>query len=262
MTSRGTDLLKLEDVSIRFGSLKAIDVVSLAIRKGEIAGFIGPNGAGKSTLINCIAGIVSQSAGRVTFDGVDVSALASARLAQSGIARTFQNLELFHSMTVRDNVLVAVETHRRFARSAAVTSRKSKRTNRAIDLKAADRAIEQFELGADRMKPVVGLSYAKRKMVELARVFAVERKLILLDEPMAGVALEERAEVMEVLRSNLRRNETAVIIVEHDMNVIKTLCETVHVLDSGKLIASGTFESVMLNSQVRSAYLGLDPSET
>lgn len=247
MTITTNMLLRVDEVGVHYGSLRAVDGVSITVREGETVGLIGPNGAGKSTLMNCIAGLVPASCGEVWFEGGEVTRRSSTWRARNGIGRTFQNLELFGSMSVRDNVQIAAEGGTRL-----------RERWRSIDLSdRVDQVLESFGLVRDQHRLVGELSYANRKLVEFARAFVRENRLLLLDEPAAGVAVEDRARLIETVRAQIEQSNATVVVVEHDMSVVRGLCGAVHVLDSGQLIASGSFDEVMARSDVREAYLGV-----
>jgi branched-chain amino acid transport system ATP-binding protein len=245
-------LLELRDVSVTFGHLRAVDGVSLAVEPGEIVGVIGPNGAGKSTLVNTIFGFHAPTAGSIAARGRDLAGLSPDRRARLGFARTFQNLELFDSMTVYENVLAHAESSVR-----AGSGWWSRPRSRAVDKHARVREV-LVALGilALAPRPVSELSYAERKLTEFARAMVADVQLVMLDEPTAGVALEERREVIARMHEQMRRRGVAAIVVEHDMGVIKTLSTRVYVLDGGRLIASGSFDDVVSDPRVQEAYLG------
>ena len=246
-------LVDVREVSVSFGAFKAVEHVSLSVAPGEIVGLIGPNGAGKSTLINTIAGISRPSSGEIRMRGANVSRLSADKRAKLGLTRTFQNLELFHSMTVYENIRTRVDAAAQRGRGLSPRSRarqaKAKR-ERAMSVLA------QLDLVHLQGRTVSELSYAERKLVEFARAIVTDTDLVLLDEPTAGVALERRREVIRRIHEHMRERHVAAIVVEHDMNVISTLCEKVYVLDSGKLIASGAYGDVAQDERVRAAYLG------
>lgn len=243
---RSDPALSVRNLTVSFGSLRAVDDVSLSIGVGEVIGLVGTNGAGKSTLVNAVAGVCPIARGAIWLGPVDVTRTASWRRARLGLGRTFQNLEVFESMTVLENVLSCRDW---------MTSWNVRRKGEARRM--ALEALE--EIGLDRLagRTVGQLSYPDRKLVEFARALVAEAKLLLLDEPTAGVALEERAAVVEVLRGVLRRRPNlAVIVIEHDISVIEALCGAVHVMGSGQIMFSGSFGEMMNDQGVREAYLG------
>ena len=237
--------LEVNDLVVRYKSLVAVNRVSLRIAGNAIVGLIGPNGAGKSSAINAVAGVVRPAAGTVFFRGREITGLRPDERARLGIARTFQNLELFSTMSVIDNILARIDTAPQYRRSS--TAEKRSVCNRTMD-----------ELGlaeyADTL--VSDLAYAERKLVEFARATVVEVPLLLLDEPTAGIAVEERRRLVQRIGGRLRERGIACLLVEHDMEVIRTMCDRVYVMDAGALIAEGTYTEVSQNPAVRTAYLG------
>lgn len=245
-------LLRVENVSRHFGGVKAVSEVTLTVGARERVAIIGPNGAGKSTLANCIAGSTPVSSGEVLFLGRNINRLSAQTRARRGISRTFQNLELFTSMTVLENVLLAVDATSGWGSSLHPGRSRVKR----------DRAMDALStLGvADYADRATGtLPYGVRKLVELSRAFVTEPRLLLLDEPVAG--LTDTDEFLEVLHQGLDRLECGVVLIEHDMPTVRRLCEWVHVLDSGRLIASGTYDEVSRDARVVEAYLGASATE-
>jgi ABC-type branched-subunit amino acid transport system ATPase component len=243
-------LLDVKEVSVVFGAFRAVDKVSLTVNPGEIVGVIGPNGAGKTTLMNAIFGVYKVATGSVSASGRDLKGLSPDRRARLGFARTFQNLELFHSMTVFENVLTHADASDRHTGRPPIRADHAGRRARAVEI------LEELDLRHLAARTVSELSYAERKLVEFARAMVADIELVLLDEPTAGVALEERREVIDRMHAHMRDRGIAAVVVEHDMSVIKTLSDRVYVLDGGQLLASGTFEEVVANPRVREAYLG------
>ncbi|MEJ8855143.1 ABC transporter ATP-binding protein [Variovorax robiniae] len=227
-----------------FGGVHALSGVSLAIEPGRIYGLIGPNGAGKSTAINAITGTITPSAGRILWHGRDVSRWPQHRRARAGLARTFQNLALFHKLSVRENVTCgAIHAHDDAGLRAAV-----------------DTALDDFGLAEVADEPVNVLSLGTRKRVEMARATVAKPKLLLLDEPAAGLTGSEITEFSERMRE-FRNRGGAVLLVEHDMSLVMSLCEHLYVLDFGKLIAAGTPIEVRANPAVQAAYFGAGDDE-
>lgn len=238
-------VLEVDDLVVRYKSLVAVNRLSLLVRKNAIVGLIGPNGAGKSSAINAIAGVVRPAGGTVRILGRTVTGLRPDERAQLGIARTFQNLELFATMTVFDNILARVE-------AASQHRRSSDDERRAV----CERTIEELGLTQYTDTIVSDLAYAERKLVEFARATVVEAPLLLLDEPTAGIAVEERRRLVQRIAARLRERGIACVVVEHDMEVIKTMCDHVYVMDAGVCIADGTYAEVSRSPAVRTAYLG------
>jgi ABC-type branched-subunit amino acid transport system ATPase component len=241
----GSLVLEVDDLVVRYKSLVAVNRLSIRVRKDAIVGLIGPNGAGKSSAINAIAGVVHPAGGAVRFHGRTITGLRPDQRAQLGIARTFQNLELFATMTVLDNILARVE--------ASYEHRRSSQSDRRA---VCARTMEELGLTPYADTVVSDLAYAERKLVEFARATVVEAPLLLLDEPTAGIAVEERRRLVQRIANRLRERGIACIVVEHDMEVIKTMCDHVYVMDAGVLIAEGTYAEVSQSKAVRTAYLG------
>jgi branched-chain amino acid transport system ATP-binding protein len=232
-------LLHVSDVTVTFGGRRALDGAGLRAEAGKVTGLIGPNGAGKSTLFDVICGLRRPAAGRVRLGEKDITRLAPARRARHGMARTFQRLELFGRLSVRDNLLVAAELgpHRR--RAAQLT----------------DEIIDRLELGARAGDLADALPTGLARLVEVGRALAVRPTLLLLDEPAAGQDSTETDRFAGLLRS-VAAAGTAVVLVEHDMGLVMNVCDHVYVLDLGTVIADGTPEQIRADEQVLAAYLG------
>lgn len=244
-------LLSVESLSRHFGGVKAVDDVSLTVEAGQRVALIGPNGAGKSTLANCVAGSTAVSSGAVVFKGRRINRTPAHVRARRGISRTFQNLELFVSMTVLENVLLAVD-------AASGWSTRWPGAGRAKRERALE-ALDTLGIASYADQTTGTLPYGVRKLVELSRAFVTEPDLLLLDEPVAG--LTETEEFLDVLHRGLDRLACGVLLIEHDMPTVRRLCERVHVLDSGRLIASGSYDEVSRDPRVIEAYLGASATE-
>ena len=237
-------LLAVDRVSVRFGGLLAVHAATLAVEAGTITGLIGPNGAGKTTLFNVVTGLQPPSNGHVVFDGRNVTGLGVHKRARLGIARTFQKLEAFNSLSARDNVLVAAEM-----------ATKARRGGRSVAT-VANEALEQVGL-TDMAQITVGtMPTATARLVELARALATGPKILLLDEASSGLNDEETGAIGELLTRLVRESGVSVLLVEHDMNFVMGLCSQLYVLDLGQVIAAGTPVEVQLNPVVQAAYLG------
>ena len=236
-------LLEVRSVSRRFGGIVALEDVSFEVQAGEIVGLIGPNGAGKTTAFNVISGLYSPDRGEVVLDGKAITRSAPHRIARRGLARTFQNLQLFRTMTVEENVLLG--TH---GRDGWARGRRARR--RARD------TIEYVGLGSVASRPVGELPYGTQKRVELARALAASPRLVLLDEPAGGLDHGEVEALARFLRGLRRDLDVTVLLVEHHMQLVMTVSERVYVLDFGRRIAAGTPQEVQADSAVVEAYLG------
>jgi branched-chain amino acid transport system ATP-binding protein len=238
-TADRTPVLEVTDLTVRFGGNTADDCFSLTLMARQRVGLIGPNGAGKSTCVNAITGYV-RSQGTIRVDRETVAGSSPQRRSRAGMVRTFQNLELFLSMTVIENVAFGADRRQSAAEQRA----------------AVDRTIELLHLEDLRHRTVSELAYGTRKLVELGRALVGTPRLLLLDEPMAGLDTREKAEFVQVLDGIFADLDSAVLLIEHDMFAVEQLTDTVYVLDAGKLIASGPFHQVAQQQSVIDAYLG------
>lgn len=257
---RGNEaLLKAEDVTVRFGGLTAVDAVSFQIQADEILGVIGPNGAGKSTLINVLSGIYRPSQGRVVFDGRDVTRLKPHQAVRLGVVRTFQNSRLFGDLSVLDNVLIGMHTRTRGGIFDAVVRRRHAMRELRKAVIEATELLEELggELLERRLLPARELPHADKRRLEIARALAACPRLLLLDEPSAGMDVDETDRlVVDIKRLRGERPGLAVMVIEHDMNLMRQLPDRILVLNYGKRIALGDFEEISAIEEVRSAYLG------
>jgi branched-chain amino acid transport system ATP-binding protein len=253
-----TRLLSCEDILLTFGGVTALDRVSFDVTEGEIFAIIGPNGAGKSSLLNCISGLYRPQSGRINFAGSDIGRLQPHQRARCGIARSFQNIALFDELPVVDNIMAGRHLLQTSGILAGGLYWGSAKRDELQHRRAVEEIIDFLHLGDIRRQPVGTLAYGRQKRVELARALAMEPKLLLLDEPMAGMNSAERDEMVRfILDVNCRRGVT-IVMIEHDMGIVMDISDTVCVLDFGKRIALGTTEQVSSDPHVIKAYLGED----
>jgi len=245
------NILKIEKVSVRFGGHIAINNISLEMPIGTITGLIGPNGAGKTTLFNVISGLLPPSQGEVYFDGRKITTLPPYRRARIGLGRTFQRLELFTSLTVKDNIRVAAEIRKQWSYGKNNGSSSGPLTV----FEEVERAIELTGLADIADRYVTEIPTGQARLVELARALTLHPKLLILDEPASGQDETETEQFGYLLRI-LAENGTSILLVEHDMGLVMTVCNIVHVLDFGEIIAIGTPKEIQSNTTVLDAYLG------
>ena len=258
-------LLELKGVSLAFGGLQVVSGLDLHVDGGEIVSVIGPNGAGKTTLFNLITGIYKPDEGDITFDGSSIVGLQPHQITQRGIARTFQTLRLFLNMTVRDNVMAAAYGHTHAGLFRAMLRTPSMRREEREIRELAERRLAFF---GDRLmgyrwdQPAYSLSYANRRRLEIARATATSPRILLLDEPAAGMNPAETHEITELIGELRTEGGYTILVIEHDMHVVEGISDRVVALDHGVKIAEGSFESVATNEAVVEAYLGLRTTET
>jgi branched-chain amino acid transport system ATP-binding protein len=253
----GGELLRLDRISLAFGGVKAVSDISLSVRRGEILSVIGPNGAGKSSILNIINGVYRPQQGRIVFDGRAFADFAPEQAARLGIARTFQNLALFKGMSVIDNVIAGRNLKLRQPFLAHALRTAGARREAADQRAQAEAVLEFLHIQRHRDTPVGKLPYGLQKRVELARALAAEPKLLLLDEPMAGMNTEEKHEMSRFIVETNRRLGTTVVLIEHDMGVVMDISDRVVVLDYGRKIADGRPEQVRDHPDVIAAYVGV-----
>ena len=247
-------LLDVHALTKRFRGIVALNAVGLRVRAGELFAVIGPNGAGKSTLFNCLTGVLQPDEGTVRFDDQDLLRLSASARARQGIARTFQRVELFGGMTVRDHLIVADRARHRQGTFLADLFKPSRPT--ADELARSGDVLELLGIPQLADDPAESLPLGRARLVELARALITEPRLLFLDEPSSGLDRSETDEVAQVLRTVCESRGVSVVLIEHDVAMVAELAESVWVLDYGQLIASGPTEEVFADERVRSAYLG------
>jgi branched-chain amino acid transport system ATP-binding protein len=253
--AEGADL-KLAGISLAFGGLKVLEGVSVTTRPGELLALIGPNGAGKTSVLNCICGIYRPTDGRITFDGTDITRAKPHRIAQRGVARTFQHGELFPHMTVIENLLVARHSQIRTGLIAEGLFLPWVRAAEAAHRRAVEEVLEFVELERHRHEHVDALPFGIQKIVGFARALAMQPKVLLLDEPSAGLNREEREDLARHILRIKHELGIAIIWVEHDMQMVADLADRLFVLDYGVPLAEGEPEAVLKDPRVVAAYLG------
>jgi branched-chain amino acid transport system ATP-binding protein len=252
----GDVILDVQNISLRFGGVKALTDISFNVREHEVRAIIGPNGAGKSSMLNCINGVYQPQEGSITFRGQTFKHMNSRQVAEMGIARTFQNLALFKGMSVIDNLMTGrnlrIKSNLFLQALRLGPAQREEEEHRAF----VEHIIDFLEIQAYRKTPVGQLPYGLQKRVDLGRALAMEPKVLLLDEPMAGMNVEEKQDMSRFILDVNDEFGTTIVLIEHDMSVVMDISDRVVVLDYGKKIGDGTPEEVRNNEEVISAYLG------
>ncbi|MGG3160706.1 ABC transporter ATP-binding protein [Geobacillus stearothermophilus] len=255
-----TPLLKAENVGIQFGGLKALSGVTMELYQGELVGLIGPNGAGKTTLFNLLTGVYVPTDGRIMLDGETLNGLPPYKITRKGISRTFQNIRLFGELSVLDNVKVAYHAHARHSIASSILRLPSHfRGEKEMEEKAIE-FLNIFQLDGVMHEKAKNLPYGQQRRLEIARALAAQPKVLLLDEPAAGMNPQETKELMKLIAFIRERFALTILLIEHDMSLVMGICERIYVLDHGQLIAHGTPEQVRSNPKVIEAYLGEEVS--
>ncbi len=249
-------LLEVNNLSIAFGGLRAVDDFNLKIEKGELYGLIGPNGAGKTTVFNLLTGVYKPNEGKINLDGRDITRDNTIRINHEGIARTFQNIRLFHQMSVIDNVKVGLAERFKYSAIEGILHiGRYKSVEKAMD-EEAEKLLKVFGLEGERDVLASNLPYGKQRKLEIARAMATSPKLLLLDEPAAGMNPNETAELMETIALVRKEFDMTILLIEHDMKLVAGICEKLTVLNFGRVLKQGETKEVLADPEVIAAYLG------
>lgn len=249
-------LLEVKDLSISFGGLRAVDEFNVSIEKGRLYGLIGPNGAGKTTVFNLLTGVYKPTKGKVILDGKDITGRSTIEINQEGIARTFQNIRLFDKLSVLDNVKVGLHNNNKYSTFSSIFRLPSfYKTEKQMNEKVME-LLKVFDLDGEADYLASNLPYGKQRKLEIARALATEPKLLLLDEPAAGMNPNETQELMDTIHFVRDEFDMTILLIEHDMKLVSGICEELSVLNFGKELAQGETSEVLNNPEVIKAYLG------
>lgn len=249
-------MLDVKNLSISFGGLKAVDDFNISIEKGQLYGLIGPNGAGKTTIFNLLTGVYKPDCGQILLDGKNITGRKTVEINKDGVARTFQNIRLFKDLSVIDNVKVGLHNHYSYSTIAGIFRLpKFYRVEKEMDEKAME-LLKVFDLEKEFDYKASNLPYGKQRKLEIARALATQPKLLLLDEPAAGMNPNETAELMATIRFVREHFDMTILLIEHDMKLVSGICERLTVLNFGHMLAEGETGEVLNNPQVIAAYLG------
>lgn len=249
-------LLSVKNLGIQFGGLRAVDEFNLEIEKGELYGLIGPNGAGKTTVFNMLTGVYKPTAGEIVLDGKNITGKKQIEINKLGVARTFQNIRLFSQMSVLDNVKAGLHNQYKYSTISGIFriptyfKTEKKMNDRALEL------LRVFDLQNEADFLASNLPYGKQRKLEIARALATNPKLLLLDEPAAGMNPNETAELMDTIKFVRKEFDMTILLIEHDMRLVSGICEKLTVLNFGKVLAQGKTSEVLSNPEVITAYLG------
>ena len=248
-------MLTLENLTIKFGGLVAVNEVNTTVNKGEIFGLIGPNGAGKTTVFNMISGVYAPTSGKIIFKGKQIQGMAPDKVNYQGIARTYQNINLFKKMTALENVMVGCHSQTKATLLDAILLTKKTREEETKTVARAQEILDYVELGDKAMLRASSLSYGEQRRLEIARALASNPELLLLDEPAAGMNLTEKDDLARLIR-RIRDDGITILLVEHHMKLVMDICDRICVLSFGKKIAEGKPEEIQNNEDVIASYLG------
>lgn len=254
-------VLEARNISVVFGGLVAVNDVSFDIPEGSIVSLIGPNGAGKTTFFNVLTGLYVPTMGSVHYDGADITGKAPHKIASSGLARTFQNIRLFGMMTAQENVMVAMHSHMKAGVVGTLFRTRKQRHEEQSAKEFAQELLDFVGIGETTHEYARNLSYGDQRRLEVARALALRPKVLLLDEPTAGMNPSEKAQFVDFVRRVRSERDVSILLIEHDMGVVMQVSERVTVLDQGEKIAEGTPNEVKNNQRVIEAYLGKSGSE-
>lgn len=250
------ELLKTENLSIDFGGLRAVNNLNMEINEGELVGLIGPNGAGKTSVFNLFTGVYKPTEGSIKISGVNTFNLKTNKIVELGISRTFQNIRIYKQLSVLDNVRISLDQKENYSTLAAIFRTKKFRNMESELTKKALEYLRMFDLESMANNRADSLSYGNQRKLEIARALACNPKLLLLDEPAAGMNPNETQELMEIIR-NIRDNMgISILLIEHDMDLVMGICERLYVLNFGEIIAKGNPLEIQNNPEVIKAYLG------
>lgn len=249
-------LLEVKNLSISFGGLRAVNEFHIEIQKGELYGLIGPNGAGKTTAFNLLTGVYKPDEGIIKLDGTDITGKKTIDINKAGIARTFQNIRLFKELSVLDNVKAGLHNHYKYSTIEGILRLpKFRKVEREMNERAME-ILQVFDLDKEAQTTAANLPYGKQRKLEIARAIATKPKLLLLDEPAAGMNPNETGELMETIRFVRDKFDMTILLIEHDMKLVSGICEKLTVLNFGQVLAQGKTSDVLNNPEVISAYLG------